>query len=206
MRSPHSHSPKPSSAPALRLAAPLQERVAINNEVVACVSNSALISTDGSYGMLKLWIDGMKYAGVKNFMVIAIDEQAREQHTRMQFQTQLRSRQRGAGSRQRGVGPAQVRCSAHTRSATGPPARAALASGQVESRQTALHSSRRCSHAPGRRRQMAAPRAENGAEGPSALAAYSVLAQTEQRQHALRKVKHGVPCVCDTRVCRLLGQ
>ena len=30
------------------------DKVAINKEVLACVSNSALISPDGSFGMLKL--------------------------------------------------------------------------------------------------------------------------------------------------------
>jgi len=50
------------------------EKVAVNNEVLVAVSNSALISPDGKYGMLRLWIDGCKRAGVKNFMVIAIDD------------------------------------------------------------------------------------------------------------------------------------
>ncbi|KAL6751100.1 nucleotide-diphospho-sugar transferase-domain-containing protein [Haematococcus lacustris] len=43
-------------------------------EVLACVSNSALISRDGRFGMLKYWIDGVQRAGVKNYMVIAIDD------------------------------------------------------------------------------------------------------------------------------------
>jgi hypothetical protein len=55
----------------------LQEEIAINKEVLACVSNSALITPDGKYGMLKLWIDGVQRAGVKNYMVIAIDDQVR---------------------------------------------------------------------------------------------------------------------------------
>lgn len=54
-----------------------QEKIAINNEVLACVSNSALISSDGSYGMLKLWLDGVRRSGVKNYMVIAIDDRVR---------------------------------------------------------------------------------------------------------------------------------
>ncbi|EFJ42727.1 hypothetical protein VOLCADRAFT_107128 [Volvox carteri f. nagariensis] len=50
------------------------ERIAINKEVMAAVSNGALITPNGKYGMLKLWIDGCQRAGVKNFMVIAIDD------------------------------------------------------------------------------------------------------------------------------------
>jgi hypothetical protein len=57
------------------LALPPQAKVAVNNEVMAAVSNSALITPDGSFGMLRMWIDGCKRAGVKNFMVIAIDDQ-----------------------------------------------------------------------------------------------------------------------------------
>ena len=56
---------------------PLQDKIAINNEVMAAVSNSALISADGKYGMLRMWIDGCQRAGVKNFMVIAIDDGVR---------------------------------------------------------------------------------------------------------------------------------
>lgn len=41
---------------------------------MAAVSNGALITRDGKFGMLKLWIDGAQRAGVKNFMVIAIDD------------------------------------------------------------------------------------------------------------------------------------
>ena len=48
--------------------------MAVNGEVLAAVSNSALITPDGSYGMLRMWIDGCKRSGVKNFMVIAIDD------------------------------------------------------------------------------------------------------------------------------------
>ncbi|KAG2436249.1 hypothetical protein HXX76_006560 [Chlamydomonas incerta] len=51
------------------------ERIAINKEVMAAVSNGALITPDGKFGMLKLWIDGCQRAGVKNFMVIAIDDE-----------------------------------------------------------------------------------------------------------------------------------
>lgn len=38
----------------------LLESIAINREVLVAVSNRALISSDGSYGMLKTWIDGVK--------------------------------------------------------------------------------------------------------------------------------------------------
>jgi hypothetical protein len=51
-----------------------QEKLAIDKEILACVSNSALITGDGKAGMLKIWIDGVKRAGVKNYMVIAIDD------------------------------------------------------------------------------------------------------------------------------------
>lgn len=54
-----------------------QERIAVNKEVMGAVSNGALITRDGKYGMLKLWIDGCQRAGVKNFMVIAIDDDVR---------------------------------------------------------------------------------------------------------------------------------
>jgi len=53
----------------------LLEKVAINKEVLACVSNSALISESGDHGMLRIWIDGVQRAGVKNYLVIAIDDQ-----------------------------------------------------------------------------------------------------------------------------------
>jgi hypothetical protein len=49
--------------------------MAINREVLSCVSNSALITSDGTFGMLKMWVDGVQRAGVKNFFVIAIDDQ-----------------------------------------------------------------------------------------------------------------------------------
>jgi hypothetical protein len=39
------------------------------------VSNSALITPDGKYGMLATWVESVQHAGVKNFMVIALDEQ-----------------------------------------------------------------------------------------------------------------------------------
>lgn len=52
----------------------LQEKVAINKEVLVAVSNSALLSGDGKFGMLKMWIDGVQRAGVKNFLIIAIDK------------------------------------------------------------------------------------------------------------------------------------
>lgn len=63
---------KPKTDPELKA---VLDKVAINNEVLACVSNAALITGDGKYGMLKLWIDGVQRAGVKNFMVIAIDDE-----------------------------------------------------------------------------------------------------------------------------------
>lgn len=56
----------------------MQEKIAINKEVVAAVSNFALISADGKGGMLKMWIDGLKRAKVTNFMVICIDDQVAE--------------------------------------------------------------------------------------------------------------------------------
>lgn len=46
------------------------EKVAVNKEVMAAVSNSNLISEDGKFGMLAMWVDGCKRAGMKNFMVI----------------------------------------------------------------------------------------------------------------------------------------
>lgn len=51
------------------------KRTAINNEILVAVSNSALITEDGKYGMLATWIESVQRAGVKNFMVIALDEQ-----------------------------------------------------------------------------------------------------------------------------------
>ncbi len=39
------------------------------------MSNSALITPAGDFGMLKIWIDGVRHAGVKNYLVIAIDDQ-----------------------------------------------------------------------------------------------------------------------------------
>ena len=37
------------------------------------VSNEALITADGSYGMLRTWIDTVRRAKVDNFLVIALD-------------------------------------------------------------------------------------------------------------------------------------
>ena len=38
----------------------LLKRIAINGEVIAAVSNSALMSSDGKSGMLKTWIDSLQ--------------------------------------------------------------------------------------------------------------------------------------------------
>jgi hypothetical protein len=59
------------------MSCPQEEIAGPNKEVLACVSNSALISPDGRSGMLKMWIDGAQRAGVKNIMVIAIDDAVR---------------------------------------------------------------------------------------------------------------------------------
>mmetsp|Transcript_874 Transcript_874/g.3192 ORF Transcript_874/g.3192 Transcript_874/m.3192 type:complete len:441 (-) Transcript_874:158-1480(-) len=50
------------------------ERVAINGEVMIAVSNSNLITRDGSYGMLRTFIDCVKRAQVSNFLVVAMDD------------------------------------------------------------------------------------------------------------------------------------
>ena len=72
------------------------KRVAINDEVLVAgaraavvnalqrlqrslprwraVSNNALITPDGTYGMLATWVESVRRTGVKNFMVIAMDE------------------------------------------------------------------------------------------------------------------------------------
>jgi hypothetical protein len=63
---------RPGSAQDLALKGVL-DQVGVNNEVLACVSNSALITPDGSYGALKLWLDAVQRAGVRNYLVIAID-------------------------------------------------------------------------------------------------------------------------------------
>mmetsp|Transcript_22664 Transcript_22664/g.70384 ORF Transcript_22664/g.70384 Transcript_22664/m.70384 type:complete len:412 (+) Transcript_22664:55-1290(+) len=52
----------------------LLRKIAVNGEVMAAVSNKALITPDGGYGMLKTWVDGCKRIGMKNYMVIAMDE------------------------------------------------------------------------------------------------------------------------------------
>ena len=69
-------------APPSRLPDP-QEKIAVNKEVVAAVSNFALISADGKSGMLKMWIDGLRRAKVTNFMVICIDDQVAETMKKM---------------------------------------------------------------------------------------------------------------------------
>ncbi|KAK3268320.1 hypothetical protein CYMTET_23171 [Cymbomonas tetramitiformis] len=50
------------------------ERVAINKEVLVAVSNGALITEEGTYGILATWIESVKRAGVKNFMIVALDD------------------------------------------------------------------------------------------------------------------------------------
>jgi hypothetical protein len=52
-----------------------QGDIAIDGEVLAAVSNKALITKDGAYGMLKTWIDSVRKAGVTNFMVICLDDE-----------------------------------------------------------------------------------------------------------------------------------
>ena len=68
-------------------------RVAVNDEVMVAgaahgaallallsrpvpyaVSNNALVTADGKYGMLQTWVACVQRAGVKNFLVIALDE------------------------------------------------------------------------------------------------------------------------------------
>lgn len=51
------------------------EKVAIDGEVLVAVSNHALINAEGDYGMLRTWLDGVQHAGVKNYLVVAIDDQ-----------------------------------------------------------------------------------------------------------------------------------
>ena len=38
------------------------------------VSNNALITPDGKFGMLQTWVECVQRSGVKNFLVIALDE------------------------------------------------------------------------------------------------------------------------------------
>lgn len=42
---------------------------------MVAVSNRALISSNGDSGMLRVWVDGVKHAGVKNALVVALDDQ-----------------------------------------------------------------------------------------------------------------------------------
>jgi len=44
----------------------------------ATVSNNALITPDGKYGMLQTWVECVQRSGVKNFMVVALDEHTGE--------------------------------------------------------------------------------------------------------------------------------
>ena len=50
-------------------------KVAPDGEVLAAVSNKALISKDGDHGMLRTWLDGVRRSKVKNYVVICLDEQ-----------------------------------------------------------------------------------------------------------------------------------
>ena len=50
-------------------------KVAPDGEVLAAVSNKALISEDGDHGMLRTWLDGVRRSKVKNYVVICLDEQ-----------------------------------------------------------------------------------------------------------------------------------
>lgn len=49
-------------------------RVAVNDEVLVAVSNSALVTPDGKYGMLATWVECVKRVGVTNYLVIAMDD------------------------------------------------------------------------------------------------------------------------------------
>lgn len=61
----------------------LLKRVALRNEVLVAVSNRKLVRETGeggpgSYdGMLRLWVNSVKQAGVRNVVVVALDEETR---------------------------------------------------------------------------------------------------------------------------------
>lgn len=64
-------------------------QVAINNEVMVAISN---LNYAMPGGMLTTWAEGVKRAGVKNAMVVALDDQAKlmaEQQGLTGFQMQL---------------------------------------------------------------------------------------------------------------------
>ena len=44
-------------------------------EVLIAVSNKALIDSNGTYGMLATWIEQVKLSGVKNAMVVCLDDE-----------------------------------------------------------------------------------------------------------------------------------
>ena len=50
------------------------EEIAPDGEVLAAVSNKALINEKGDYGMLRTWLDGVQRSKVKNYLVICLDE------------------------------------------------------------------------------------------------------------------------------------
>lgn len=54
------------------------ERIAINREVLVAVSNGALVSKDGKYGILATWIESVRASGITNFLVICLDDAVME--------------------------------------------------------------------------------------------------------------------------------
>jgi hypothetical protein len=53
----------------------LLEHAAVNNEVLACVSNSNMVTEDGTGGMLADWVRWVRLSNVTNFVVFALDQE-----------------------------------------------------------------------------------------------------------------------------------
>jgi hypothetical protein len=58
-----------------KVCCPMYTQVAINNEVFASLSNKNYAKPGG---MLDTWMEGVKRSGVKNAMVIALDDETRQ--------------------------------------------------------------------------------------------------------------------------------
>ncbi|CAD7701899.1 unnamed protein product [Ostreobium quekettii] len=45
-----------------------------DKEILVAVTNSALINADGTFGMLRTWLDAVQNAGVVNYVVVCLDD------------------------------------------------------------------------------------------------------------------------------------
>ena len=68
-----------------------QAPIARNKEVLVAVTNSALINADGTFGMLRTWLDAVQNAGVVNYVVVCLDDRVRQSLTLLTQEASMHS-------------------------------------------------------------------------------------------------------------------